>query len=49
MDEQLVSKRNEQYIKSVQTGERIGRRLNRLARLLAYAKIAPALVRARPA
>jgi hypothetical protein len=49
MDEQMISKRNEQYVKSVQIGERIGRRLNRLARLLAYAKTAPVPVRTRPA
>ena len=40
MDEQMISKRREQYIKTVQIGERIGKRLNRLAGLLAYAKTA---------
>lgn len=44
MDEQMISKRNEQYTKSVQIGERIGKRLNRLAGLLAYAKTAAAPV-----
>jgi hypothetical protein len=38
MDEQMISKRSEQYTKTVQIGERIGKRLNRLAGLLAYAK-----------
>jgi hypothetical protein len=42
MDEQMISKRSEQYSKSVQIGERIGKRLNRLAGLLAYAKTAVA-------
>lgn len=42
MDEQMISKRSEQYTKTVQIGERIGKRLNRLAGLPAYAKSAAA-------
>ena len=49
MDEQTISKRNERYSQAVQTGERVGKRLNRLAGLLALAKtvvVAPARARA---
>jgi hypothetical protein len=49
MDEQMISKRSEQYTQAVQTGEWIGKCLISLTRVLQYAKIVASPVRTRHA
>lgn len=49
MDEQMISKRTQQHTQALQTGEWMGKRLNRLAGLWHYAKTLATPIRARHA
>lgn len=44
----MVSKQEQRYTQAINTGMRLGKRLQRLARMLQYAKVGVVLYRLRP-